>query len=71
MTSIVASIKRQIRRAFFLNRAERRFELVGPPELWEMKRRFQIEFLRQFGLQPQHYLLDIGLRRLAGRDSDH
>jgi SAM-dependent methyltransferase len=65
MTSIVASIKRQIRRAF-MSRAQRRFELVGPPELWEMKRSFQIDFLRRFGLQPQHYLLDIGCGVLRG-----
>ena len=65
MTSIVASIKRQIRRAF-MTRAQRRFELVGPPEFWEMKRSFQIGFLRQHGLQPQHYLLDIGCGVLRG-----
>src|SRR6478672_3098177 len=65
MTSIVASIKRRIRRAF-MTRAQRRFELVGPPELWEMKRRFQIDFLRRFGLEPQHYLLDVGCGVLRG-----
>src|SRR6187397_2666344 len=65
MTSIVTSIKRHIRRAF-MTRAQRRFELVGPPELWEMKRRFQIDFLRKFGLKPEHYLLDIGCGVLRG-----
>jgi SAM-dependent methyltransferase len=65
MTSIIASVKRGIRRAF-MTRAQRRFELVGPPEFWEMKRRFQIDFLRRQGLQPQHYLLDIGCGVLRG-----
>ena len=49
-----------------MSRTERRFELVGPPEFWEMKRRFQIEFLRKFGLQPRHFLVDIGCGVLRG-----
>jgi SAM-dependent methyltransferase len=61
----MASIKQRIRRVF-MTRAQRRFELVGPPELWEMKRSFQIGFLRRFGLEPQHYLLDIGCGVLRG-----
>jgi SAM-dependent methyltransferase len=65
MTGIIASVKRRIRRAL-MTRAQKRFELVGPPELWEMKRSFQIGFLRRFGLEPQHYLLDIGCGVLRG-----
>ena len=65
MGRILAAVKRRVRRAL-MSRAERRFELVGPPELWEMKRRFQIDFLRKFGLQPQHYLVDIGCGVLRG-----
>ena len=45
---------------------ERRHSLVGPPDLWEMKREFQIRFLRQAGLSPEHYLLDIGCGTLRG-----
>jgi SAM-dependent methyltransferase len=65
MGAILSAVKRRIRRAF-MSRAQRRFELVGPPELWEMKRRYQIEFLRRFGLQPHHYLVDIGCGVLRG-----
>jgi hypothetical protein len=65
MGRILSAVKSRIRRAF-MSRSERRFELVGPPELWEMKRRFQIDFLRRMGLQPQHYLLDIGCGVLRG-----
>ena len=31
-----------------------------------MKREFQINFLKRFGLMPQHYLLDIGCGTLRG-----
>lgn len=40
--------------------------LVGPPYLWRMKREFQIKFLRQMGLNPEHYLIDIGCGTLRG-----
>ena len=43
-----------------------RHRLVGPPDLWEMKRRFQIGFLQQMGLQPHHWLLDLGCGTLRG-----
>jgi cyclopropane fatty-acyl-phospholipid synthase-like methyltransferase len=65
LISRLGPIKRRIRR-LFMSRAQRRFELVGPPELWEMKRRFQIDFLRRVGLEPQHYLVDIGCGVLRG-----
>src|SRR5437870_1471595 len=65
MKDILSSVKRRIRRVF-MTRAQKRFELVGPPELWEMKRSFQINFLRQFGLQPHHFLVDIGCGVLRG-----
>ena len=58
-------MKRRVRR-MFMSRAERRFELVGPPELWEMKRQFQIDFLRKHGLEPRHFLVDIGCGVLRG-----
>jgi SAM-dependent methyltransferase len=46
--------------------AAARHALVGPPDLWEMKRRFQIDFLRGAGLMPHHRLLDLGCGTLRG-----
>ncbi len=43
-----------------------RHSLVGAPEGWELKRKFQIEFLKTQGLKPEHYLLDIGCGTLRG-----
>lgn len=43
-----------------------RHALVGPADLWEMKRRFQIDFLRGAGLMPHHRLLDLGCGTLRG-----
>lgn len=47
-------------------RDEHRHGLVGRPDLWRMKRAFQIDFLRRQGLQPGHHLLDIGCGSLRG-----
>jgi SAM-dependent methyltransferase len=47
-------------------RAPTRHELVGPPDLWERKRRFQFEFLTSQGLASEHRLLDIGCGALRG-----
>jgi SAM-dependent methyltransferase len=44
----------------------RRHGQVGPAALWKMKRQFQIDFLRQVGLAPHHYLLDLGCGTLRG-----
>jgi len=46
--------------------AAARHALVGPADLWEMKRRFQIEFLRGMGLRQNHRLLDFGCGTLRG-----
>lgn len=46
--------------------AELRHALVGPADLWQMKRQFQIEFLRARGLQPGNHLLDLGCGTLRG-----
>lgn len=43
-----------------------RHSLVGPPNLWKMKRDFQIDFLRHVGLKPKHFLIDIGCGTLRG-----
>lgn len=45
---------------------DRRHELVGRPELWRMKRAFQIAFLRERGLRPEHVVVDIGCGSLRG-----
>lgn len=39
---------------------------VGPADLWEMKRRFQFDFLLAYGLKPTHKLLDFGCGTLRG-----
>ena len=39
---------------------------VGPADLWEMKRDFQIRFLKAVGLKPEHRLLDFGCGTLRG-----
>jgi SAM-dependent methyltransferase len=43
-----------------------RHSLVGPPDLWEHKRKFQYEFLLSVGLKPSHNLLDLGCGVLRG-----
>jgi cyclopropane fatty-acyl-phospholipid synthase-like methyltransferase len=43
-----------------------RHSLVGPGDLWDVKRRFQIEFLQRTGLKPHHRLLDFGCGTLRG-----
>lgn len=48
------------------NNSQCRHKLVGSPALWEMKRRFQVEFLRSRGLQPSDRLLDLGCGTLRG-----
>lgn len=45
----------------------RRHALVGPPNLWEMKRTFQIKFLIEHAaLRPTDRVLDIGCGTLRG-----
>lgn len=46
--------------------AGQRHGLVGRPDLWPMKRAFQIDFLRRQGLRPEQALLDIGCGSLRG-----
>lgn len=50
----------------FTGEAGRRHAAVGPAHQWQMKRRFQIDFLKQQDLQPQHRLIDIGCGTLRG-----
>lgn len=49
-----------------LSKAERRHALVGPAVSWAERRQFQFRFLRQFGLQPHHRLVDLGCGTLRG-----
>lgn len=51
---------------FGTDRNAGRHALVGRPDLWRMKRAFQIDFLRRQGLQPWHRVLDIGCGSLRG-----
>ena len=53
-------------RLLLAGRQARRHSLVGRPELWQLKRDFQISFLRQHGLEPSHVLVDIGCGTLRG-----
>jgi len=46
--------------------SERRHELVGPSDVWRIKRAFQIDFWRAAGLMPADYLLDLGCGTLRG-----
>ena len=64
MTGIKA-LKRWIKR-LIQPKEERRHAMVGPAHLWEMKRDFQIQFLKAIGLKPGHYLFDIGCGTLRG-----
>jgi SAM-dependent methyltransferase len=50
----------------YLSRAERRHALVGPARGWQMKREFQLRFLREKGLLPSHEFLDLGCGTLRG-----
>ncbi len=43
-----------------------RHSLVGPGEIWETKRRFQIEFLKEAGLKSESYFADLGCGTLRG-----
>lgn len=40
--------------------------MVGPASVWQVKRDFQIAFLRGHGLQTQNYLADLGCGTLRG-----
>jgi SAM-dependent methyltransferase len=53
-------------RAVLAGKQARRHGLVGRPELWQLKRDFQIAFLREHGLEPGHVLVDLGCGTLRG-----
>jgi SAM-dependent methyltransferase len=59
------SLRNRLSRVF-AGEAGRRHAAVGPAHQWQMKRRFQIDFLKQHGLGPHHRLIDIGCGTLRG-----
>jgi cyclopropane fatty-acyl-phospholipid synthase-like methyltransferase len=68
-TGVTNKILRTIKRSLkylIQTREERRHGLVGPANLWKMKRDFQFNFLKGMGLKPEYYLLDIGCGTLRG-----
>ena len=50
----------------FASGSERRHARVGPAHLWQMKRAFQLDFLRRTGLARGQRLLDLGCGTLRG-----
>ena len=52
--------------SWFNHRPKSRHSLVGRADLWQMKRAFQIDFLRGQGLRTSHRVLDIGCGSLRG-----
>lgn len=65
MKNLLKASKRFIK-SLTHTKEERRHKLVGPAELWKMKRDFQIQFLQAMGLMPEQYLLDLGCGTLRG-----
>lgn len=53
-------------RLLMLTKEERRHALVGPGKLWSMKRDFQFQFLGDMGLNPEHFLFELGCGTLRG-----
>ena len=65
MKQLLTKLKRRIS-SLTQSKEERRHALVGPANLWKMKRDFQIRFLKDVGLKPGHYLFEIGCGTLRG-----
>lgn len=65
MNKIYNKLKHRLRR-LFEDEHSRRHALVGPASLWKMKREFQESFLKEKGLKPEHYMLDVGCGTLRG-----
>jgi cyclopropane fatty-acyl-phospholipid synthase-like methyltransferase len=57
---------RELRSFLFATPAQKRHFKAGPLHLWRVKRDFQIGFLKEVGLAPEHLLLDIGCGTLRG-----
>lgn len=65
MRGLLRDVKRRVSQ-LTKTREERRHELVGTSGNWKLKRDFQIRFLREAGLRPEHHFLDIGCGVLRG-----
>jgi len=65
MKNLYKRLKHRARR-LFEDEESKRHALVGPANLWKMKREFQERFLKEKGLRPQHRLLDVGCGTLRG-----
>lgn len=62
-------LKRRLRRTLMQARVlfgGNRHALVGEASLWRLKRDFQITFLKEHGLRPDHVVLDVGCGTLRG-----
>lgn len=65
----IKRLLKRLKRSFdsvFYSAEEKRHALVGPAKLWKIKRDFQIGFLKKYGLQSHHFLLEIGCGTLRG-----
>jgi cyclopropane fatty-acyl-phospholipid synthase-like methyltransferase len=40
--------------------------MVGPADMWDMKRDYQIYFLKEMGMKPEHTVMDMGCGVLRG-----
>lgn len=65
MITTLKTLKHRIQ-AMLILKKEHRHAIVGPANLWEMKRGFQFQFLKKMNLTPEHYLCDIGCGSLRG-----
>lgn len=50
----------------FLTKEQKRHKHVGNPKYWQLKQKFQLDFLKKAGLSPTDKLLDIGCGTLRG-----
>ena len=64
----IQNISRRIQRKLgsFIDPKQKRHTLAVSPELYRKSRDFQIKFLKDMGLLPEDYLLDIGCGTLVG-----
>ena len=64
----IQNTSRRIQRKLgsFIDPKQKRHTLVVSPELYKKSRDFQIKFLKDMGLLPEDYLLDIGCGTLVG-----
>ena len=64
----IQNTSRRIQRKIgsFIDPKQKRHTLVVSPQLYKKSRDFQIKFLKDVGLTPEDYLLDIGCGTLVG-----